>query len=73
MADTSDDALTDMPDKVEVKATEFGLKVTVADGSSSWVQVDVDGKTPIAEVVTGPQELADEIRADLEKALDSYR
>ena len=23
--------------------------------------------------VTGPQELADEIRADLEKALDSYR
>ena len=58
MADTSDDALTDMPDKVEVKATEFGLKVTVADGSSSWVQVDVDGKTPIAEVVTGPQELS---------------
>ena len=54
MPDTSSNALTTMPD-VKVQATSFNLTVTIPDGDSSWLQIDVDGTTPVFDSVYGPQ------------------
>ncbi len=58
LSDESTDALTSMPDDVTLVATSFTFYIDVASDSSSWVQVTTDDTTPIAEVVSGPQQLS---------------
>ncbi|MGI6221854.1 MAG: RodZ domain-containing protein [Coriobacteriales bacterium] len=55
MTDTSGNALTAMPD-IKATANSISIKVTLESGASSWVQIDTDGATPVAEEAVGPQE-----------------
>ena len=58
MPDANSNALTAMPD-IKATTSSISIKVSVENGASSWIQIDTDDTTPVAEEAAGPQEFSE--------------
>ena len=58
MPDANSNALTAMPD-IKATTSSISIKVSIENGKSSWIQIDTDDATPVAEEAAGPQEYSE--------------